>query len=340
MTQRDATTWRPARVRLAWLAVSCAVLVIAVGASIAFGTRIVSLSEISAALSGDTSTVAGAAISARLPRTALAALAGAALAISGAALQAATRNPIADPGILGVSSGASLAIVISLVFFSLTSPYAYMAAALVGAAAAAVFVYAVGSLGAGGATPLKLALAGAATSAALGSLVSAILLPRVDLLPTFRFWQVGGVGGADWHSIAVIAPFLFAGIISSFALTKSMNLLSLGDEAATGLGQRVGLMRAAIAFAGVVLAAVTTSVTGPIGFVGLVVPHAVRLVVGSDYRWLVPLSATVGASLLIFADGVGRVIARPAEVEVGIVTAIVGAPFFIWIVRRSKVRGL
>ena len=248
MTQRDATTWRPARIRLAWLAVSCAELVIAIAASIAFGTRIVSLSEISAALSSETSTVAGAAISARLRRTALAALAGAALAISGAALQAATRNPIADPGILGVSSGASLAIVISLVFFSLTSPYAYMAAALVGAAAAAVFVYAVGSLGAGGATPLKLALAGAATSAALGSLVSAILLPRVDLLPTFRFWQVGGVGGADWHSIAVIAPFLIAGIIASFAITKSMNLLSLGDEAATGLGQRVGLLRAAIAF--------------------------------------------------------------------------------------------
>ena len=331
---------RPVAARLAWLAAGLGVLAVLLVLSVALGAREVSLGDIVAALGGDTSTVAQAAVVKRLPRTVLAVLVGAALALSGASMQAVTRNPLADPGILGVSSGAALAVVTGIAFFGLADPYLTMGVAVAGAAAAAVFVYAVGSLGRGGATPLKLALAGAATTAALTSLVSAVLLPRVDVLNTFRFWQIGGVGGATWDRIAMVAPVLAVGALVCFACSRGMNSLALGDDVATGLGEHVGRTRAIASAGAVVLAGAATAVAGPIGFVGLVVPHICRLLVGPDHRWLLPFTALGGASLLVAADVVGRVIARPAEVEVGIITAVVGAPVFIWIVRRQRVREL
>jgi iron complex transport system permease protein len=308
--------------------------------SLAFGTRAVSVSEVFAALGGDVSGISEAAVAARVPRTVLAILVGSALALSGTTMQAVTRNPLADPGILGVSSGAAVAVVTGIAFFGMSDPYWYIWVAIGGAAVAAAFVYTVGSLGRDGATPLKLALAGAAISATFMSLISAILLPRVDVLTTFRFWQIGGVGGATWDRIGLIIPFLLAGAGICFLSARGMNMLSLGDDLAAGLGEHVLRTRLIAAAGAVLLCGAAVAIAGPIGFVGLVVPHLCRLLVGTDLRWLLPFSAITGAALLVAADVVGRVIARPQEIEVGIITAFIGAPFFIWIVRRQKVREL
>jgi len=335
-----ASLRRPAAVRLAWFAVAVVVLAALCVASVAFGVREVSLGDIFAGLRGDTSGVAEAAVVARLPRTVLAMLVGAALALAGASLQAVTRNPLADPAILGISGGAALVVVAGIAFFGLSDPYAIIALATAGAAGASAFVYAVGSLGRGGATPLKLALAGAASSAAFLSLVSAILLPRIDIVERFRFWQIGGVGGATWDRIGVAVPFLVVGAIVCFVCARGMNSLALGDDLAAGLGQHVARTRLVSFVGAVILCGAATAIAGPIGFVGLIVPHMCRLLVGTDHRWLLPFTAVSGAALLVAADVVGRLIARPDEVEVGVITALIGAPFFIWIVRRQRVREL
>lgn len=332
---------RPVPVRTIWLLVGIVVLVVLSILSISFGVRAVSFDDIAAALTGRTDTIAEAAIVKRIPRTVLALLVGAALALSGATMQAVTRNPIADPGILGVSNGASLAVVCGIAFFGLADPYGQMAFAIAGAGIAAVFVYTVGSLGRGGATPLKLALAGAATSAAFASLISAVMLPRVDLLQTFQSWQIGGVGGAEWPRIALTAPVLAVGALICFLCSRGMNSLALGDEMAKGLGENVFRTRLISALGAVILAGAATAIAGPIGFVGLIIPHVCRMLVGTDHRWLLPFSAIAGAALLTASDIVGRVIAPSSEeIQVGIITAIIGAPFFIWIVRRQKVREL
>lgn len=323
-----------------WTCAGIAVLALLAGLSVAYGVRTVTPDDIFHALAGSSESVAEAAVTKRIPRTVLAMLVGAALALSGTAMQAVTRNPLADPGILGVSGGASLAVVIGIAFFDLSHPYATMTVAVAGAAGVAVCVYAVGSLGRGGATPLKLTLAGAATSAACVSLVSAILLPRVDIIRSFQFWQIGGVGGATWEKISMVVPVLCIAVLICIASARGMNSLALGDELATGLGTNVLRARIVIAFGAVVLCGVATAIAGPIGFVGLVVPHACRMLIGTDHRWLLPMTALTGAGLLTAADIVGRLVAQPEEIEVGIVTALIGAPVFIWIVRRQKVREL
>jgi len=335
-----ASLRRSATVRAAWIAEAIVVLAALCVASVAIGVRAVSPAEILAGLSGDTSGVSEAAVAARIPRTVLAVLVGASLALAGTTMQAVTRNPLADPGILGVSGGAALAVVIGIAFFGMSDPYAFIGTAILGAGGAAVFVYVVGSLGRGGATPLKLALAGAAASAAFMSLVNAILLPRVDIMESFRFWQIGGVGGATWDRIAVVLPVLALGTLVCLVCARGMNSLALGDDLAAGLGERVFRTRLIASAGAVVLCGAATAVVGPIAFVGLVVPHMCRLLVGTDHRWLLPVSAVVGAALLVAADVVGRVVARPGEIEVGVITALIGAPVFIWIVRRQKVREL
>ncbi|MFD7380138.1 FecCD family ABC transporter permease [Streptomyces anulatus] len=339
-TPPDAVTRRPAGVRLLWLLLSVLALAAVMVASVALGSRDVPWSDVVAALGGADDTLGRAAATKRIPRTVLAVVIGAALGLAGGVMQGVTRNPLADPGILGVNMGASLAVVTAVAFFGLTSPTGYIWTAIVGAAFSALFVYTVGTLGRGGATPLKLALAGAATSAAFASLVSAIILPRNDIAGSFKLWQIGGVGGASFERIGQVMPFLAVGFAVCLLSARALNSLALGDELAAGLGERVALARAVAAIGAVLLCGAATAVAGPIGFVGLVVPHTCRLLVGVDHRWLLPLSAALGGVLLTAADVVGRIVARPSEIDVGIVTALIGAPFFIYIVRRQKVRAL
>ncbi|MGO3886996.1 MAG: FecCD family ABC transporter permease [Mycetocola sp.] len=335
-----STIRRQRRLRAPWLLVTLIALVALSVVSITIGSRQVSLDDILAALGGGTDGFDQAAVATRIPRTLLAVLAGAALGLSGAVMQGVTRNPLADPGILGVNMGATLAVVCGLAFFSISSAHTMIWIAIGGAAATAVFVYTIGSLGRGGATPLKLALAGAATTAALASFVSAVILPRNDIAGNVRSWQIGGVGGATMDSIGVVAPFLAAGALICLISARSLNSLALGDELAAGLGERVAIARGFASLGAVVLCGASTAVTGPIAFVGLVIPHLFRLLIGIDHRWLLPFSALGGAVLLVAADIIGRVVARPAEIDVGIITALIGAPVFIAIVRRQKVREL
>lgn len=334
------TTATHARTRVMWLAVVLAALAGLCAMSVAVGTRQVMLDDIFAALRGEAATIAEAAVAARIPRTVLAALAGAALGLAGALMQGVTRNPLADPGILGVNMGASLAIVIAVAWFQISAAQSYIWVAILGAGASAAFVYAIGSTGRGGATPLTLALAGMATSVAFSSLVVAVMLTRGDIAGGLRAWQIGGVGGATFARMVHVLPPLGAGLLLAAASARKLNLLALGDDMAAGLGERVALARAMAAISAILLCGAITAVCGPIGFVGLIVPHLCRLLVGVDHRWLLPFSALTGAALLVGSDIAGRLIARPSELDVGIVTAFIGAPFFIWIVRRQRVREL
>ena len=331
---------RSRRGRAAWLTVVLLGLALACVLSVSLGTRDVGWADIVAGVTGTTETMAQAVVAVRVPRTVLAVLAGAALGLAGAVMQGVTRNPLADPGILGVNAGAAMAVVIGMAWFGMQSLDAFLWTAILGAGVAACFVYAVGSLGRGGATPLKLALAGAATSIASASFTVAIILPRNDIAGGVRSWQIGGVGGASFDAILPCLPFLAVGLVLCLLSARSLNLLALGDEAAAGLGAQVAWARAAAALGAVLLCGATTAICGPIGFVGLVVPHMCRLLVGVDHRWLLPFSALTGGTLLIIADVIGRIIARPSEMDVGIVTAFVGAPVFIWIVRQRRVRDL
>lgn len=328
------------RRRLLWLGATALLVLLCALGSLAIGAREVSAADLLAGLAGHTENVSQAAVAKRVPRTVLGLLVGAALGLSGAIMQAVTRNPLADPSILGVNMGASLAVVIGIAFFGLNTAHGYIWAAIAGATAAAIFVYAIGSMGRGGATPLKLALAGAATSAALVSFVTAISLPRADLADIIRSWQIGGVGGATFANVAPMLPFLAIGLLIALGCANSLNSLALGDELAAGLGEKVMLVRGVAALSAVILCGAATAMAGPIGFIGLVVPHLCRLLVGVDQRWLLPFSALAGAALLVGSDIVGRVIARPGELDVGILTALIGAPVFIAIVRRSKIREL
>ncbi|GLQ08273.1 ABC transporter permease [Devosia yakushimensis] len=326
--------------RSLWLLGLAGLLAALCALSVTTGSRDVGWADIAAALTGGQDNIGQAAVSLRIPRTLLAVLAGSALGLAGAVMQGVTRNPLADPGILGVNMGASLAVVIGVAWFNIASAQAYIWAAIIGAGCTAGFVYTIGSLGRGGATPLKLALAGVATSIAFASLVMAVVLPRNDIAGGIRSWQIGGVGGATFERILPVLPFLAVGMVIALLSARRLNSLALGDEMAAGLGERVALARGVSALGAILLCGATTAICGPIGFLGLIVPHLCRLLVGADYRWLLPFSALGGASLLLLADIAGRIIARPAELDVGIVTAFVGAPFFIWVVMRQRIREL
>lgn len=311
-------------------------LLVAVISSVILGARSIDIDDVAGGIAGHVDTIGEAAIAQRLPRTALATLVGAALAVAGLGLQAVTRNPLADPGILGITSGAALAVVVTITLLGARAPAAVTAAAITGAAAAAALLFLLSTVGRGGASPLKIVLSGAAISAMSVSVTSALILPRPDAMEAFRFWQIGGVGGADWQSLRWSAPLIGVGLVAAGLMTRSMNALALGDELATGLGERLGRARWSITASAIVLAGLATAVAGPIGFVGLIVPHACRLIVGPDHRTLLPLSAMAGATLLLLADVLGRVLLPPGEIEAGIITAIMGAPVLIWIVRKRS----
>lgn len=337
---RAAGVGRGKAFRGVWLLGLPIALALLAALSVTTGTRAVAWADILAALSGQADTIGQAAVALRIPRTAMAVLAGAALAMAGGLMQGVTRNPLADPGILGVNAGASLAVVVGVAWFNIQSAEAYLWSALLGAGLATLFVYRIGSLGAGGATSLKLTLAGAATSVACASLVIAVVLPRNDIAGGIQSWQIGGVAGATFDRIVPILPVLAAGFVLGLISARKLNSLALGDDLAAGLGEHVAMARLIASLGAVLLCGATTAICGPIGFLGLVVPHLCRLLAGVDYRWLLPFSALSGACLLLAADILGRVVARPGEIEVSIITALIGAPFFIGIVRRQRVREL
>jgi len=327
--------------RTLFVILSFVILGLCIIASVSFGAKTVGIKSVLAAFGfGQGPSFDISVVQARFPRTLFGILAGAALAISGGLMQSLTRNPIADPSILGVNTGASLFVVIGIAFFNIGTKWQYIWLAFAGAAITALFVYGLASMGGGGATPIKLALAGAAASIALQALVNAIMLPNNNVTDTFRFWQTGSIGGATWEDIGYLSPFLAVGFIFAVALAPSLNALALGDDVATGLGINVVLVRGLAALAGVILCATTTALAGPIAFVGLMIPHLMRILFGPDLKWILPMSAVGGACLLLLADVIGRVLGGVGEVEVGIVTAIIGAPVFIFIVRKAKVKAL
>lgn len=327
--------------RAVWLLAAVVVLALVTAASLAIGARGLSLDTVWQSLTQfDPANGDHAVVHARIPRTVLGLLAGGALGLAGAAMQGVARNPLADPGIIGINAGAALAVVTGIYVFGVASLSGYIWFAFLGAAAAAVLVYLVASLGRDGATPVKLALAGAALSAGLFSLMNVILVSSRDTLDRFRFWQVGGIAGRDWSVILPALPFLLLGAAIVLATGRILNNLALGDDIARGLGQRVGLVRGVTALGIVLLCGSATALAGPIGFVGLIIPHAVRFLTGPDYRWILPFSLVLAPTLLLAADVAGRVILLPGEVPAGIMTALIGAPVFVWLVRRGKGAGL
>ena len=328
--------------RLLGLGLLVVLAVVAALASIAVGTRSIGLGDVWRALADPSLATDDAVIvrGLRIPRTVLGLLVGTALGIAGALMQGHTRNPLGDPGLLGVTAGASLAVVLAISLLGVGTPAGYVWFALAGALAGTVLVYAIGSAGPGGATPLTLALAGAALSALLYALVRALLVGDAQTLDSFRFWVVGSLAGRGADVAWQVAPFIAVGIALAVANTPALNLLSLGEDVARGLGQRIWPARAVGLFAVTLLCGAATAACGPIAFVGLVAPHVVRAVTGPDHRWLIPCAGLLGAVLLLTADVLGRVVARPGELQAGIVLALIGAPFFIALVRRRRTVGL
>jgi ABC-type Fe3+-siderophore transport system permease subunit len=331
-----ATPVRRVPARLTGLLLLLLLVVVAAGASLAIGTRSIGLGEVWRALLDPSLGTEEAAIvrGLRAPRTAIGLLAGLALGTAGALMQGHTRNPLGDPGLLGVTAGASLAVVLAISVLGVGTPAGYVWFAFAGALAGTVLVFAIGSVGRGGGTPVTLALAGAALSALLFAVVRTILVSDQQTLDSFRFWVVGSLAGRGADVAWQVAPFVAAGLVLATVNAPALNLLSLGDDVARGLGQRIWPARAVGLAAITLLGGAATAACGPIAFVGLVVPHVVRAVTGPDHRWLIPCSGLLGAVLLLGADVVGRVVARPGELQVGIVLALIGAPFFIALVRR------
>ncbi|MGF1470347.1 MAG: FecCD family ABC transporter permease [Rubrobacteraceae bacterium] len=269
----------------------------------------------------------------RVPRALIAALVGGALGVAGAIMQGLTRNPLAEPGILGVNAGAALAVVGAVFFLGISSLSTYALFAFGGAGLAAAVVYGLGSMGRAGMTPMKVTVAGAAMAALLGSLTTAMLILSQQTLDEIRFWLAGSVAGRDLDLLLHVLPYIGVGLLLAFSLGRQITTLGLGDDVAVGLGQRTAWIKGLAAVAVVLLAGSAVAVAGPIGFVGLVVPHGVRFFVGVDYRWILPYSAIFGAILLVSADVAARLVIRPQELPVGVMTALLGAPFFIYLAR-------
>jgi iron complex transport system permease protein len=312
-------------------------LALVVAASLALGVRTIDPSEVWHALVapdlGDPDQAV--VVQLRLPRTILGLAAGVALGLAGTLIQGVTRNPIADPGLLGVNSGASLAVVLCISLFGVTSPLGFIWFAFAGAAAAALVVFAIG-----GAQPVRLALVGAALTALLTPLIALVLLRDTEAFNQYRFWAVGSLTGRDLSTVAALWPFLVVGVVLAAALAHRLNLLALGDDVAVALGQRVGVTRAVAGVALVLLSGTAVALAGPVALVGLVVPHAARRLVGSDYRWITALAVLLGPIMLLTADVIGRLVVPNSELEAGVVAAFLGAPVLIAIARSRRVAGL
>jgi iron complex transport system permease protein len=325
---------------LAGLVVTVVLLALVVLLSLAVGTKSLPLTDVWNALlnaggghAGDN--YAETVVSSRIPRTILGLMVGASLAVAGAVMQGITRNPLADPGLFGVNTGAAAAIVTGTAFLGLGSAATSVWVALPGAFIAVVVVYLIGS-GGGRPTPVRLVLAGVVVSAVLAAYIQAVALSLPQVFDSYRFWVIGSLAGRDPRLALDILPFIVVGLLLALALAGSLNALALGDDTARALGAHVGRTRILGAVATTLLCAASTAAVGPIAFVGLAVPHILRSFTGGDHRWLLAYCLVAGPALLLAADVIGRVIVSPAELMVGIVTAFVGAPVLLLAVRRMR----
>lgn len=333
MEEKREETGKSKGLRIFIIFIFAAFTVFAMVFSLIFGSADISFATIMHTLTGHVESTDEMVIwNIRFPRNIVGALVGANLAVSGAILQAVMKNPLADPGIVGVSSGAGLAGVIMLIFMPeaslLLTPVAFVGAML---SAAAVYALAWKN----GIRPSRIILAGVAVSAFLGSGISALLVFYSDKVQGALLWMVGGLSARSWPQVEALFPYTVLGLVLALAGCKALIILSLGDETARGLGVPVEKVRFSMTAVAALLAAGAVSIAGLIGFVGLVVPHIVRLIIGTDYKYVVPGSAILGAGVLVFCDTLGRVLFSPIEIPAGIIMAFLGAPFFLYLLRRS-----
>ncbi|MFG1791125.1 FecCD family ABC transporter permease [Nocardia sp. NPDC049149] len=327
--------------RMSGLLVVLGILVVACVLSLTIGTRDIPVHTVWDALwhfdgSADQLVVR----SLRVPRTLLGLLVGMALGVSGALIQAMTRNPLADPGILGVNAGAAFFVALAVTLFGFTSIWSYVWFAFLGAVVVTVAVYALGSLGRGGTTPIRITLAGVAIGAVLSGVTTGLMLLDPATFDQLRSWNAGSTAGADMDVVLAVAGFVGVGLAVAVAIARPLNAIALGDDMARALGADIAGTRRLGVLAVTLLCGAATAAAGPIGFVGLMIPHVARWIVGPDQRWILPYAVFGAPALLLIADVVGRLVVRPAELQVGIVTAFVGAPVLIVLVRRKKVSGL
>jgi iron complex transport system permease protein len=336
----------PARVRSTsmrtiGLLVAIGVLVFVAFLSVSVGSRTIPLERVwSLVFSPDGSDESVIVQELRIPRTILGLIVGASLGLAGALMQALTRNPLADPGILGVNAGAACAVVVGIAVLGYVEPWVQVWFALLGAGLATVIVYGVASRGSSGATPVRLALAGIALTFALYAVVQGITTLKPQVFNQYRFWQVGSLSGHESSVALQVAPFIAVGVLIALILARPLNTLALGDEVSRALGANIAATRAFGAVGVTLLCGASTAAVGPIAFVGLTVPHVARAITGPDQRWVLPYSMVLAPTLLLVADVVGRVVTRPGELQVAIVTALIGAPVFIAIVRRRRIAQL
>ncbi|MEU6954497.1 iron ABC transporter permease [Streptomyces sp. NPDC045714] len=324
--------------RAASTAAAVLALLLAVLLSLAVGARSIPPGEVfDVLLHGGHSDAAEVIRTMRVPRTLIGLMVGAALALAGTVLQGITRNPIADPGILGISQGASVAVVMAIAFAGVHTLTGYVWFAFAGAALASVAAYAIASSGRGGATPVKLALGGAAINALLVSVTVGILTTNAAALDEFRFWQVGSIAGREADVVQQVWPFLLLGAVLVLSVARGLDALALGEDVAKGLGQNVAAVRIVGGIGATVLTGVGVAAAGPIAFIGLAVPHIARAVVGNDHRWVLPMAALIGPVMLLVSDVVGRIVFPPSEVPAGVMTALIGVPFLVALVRRKAV---
>ncbi len=318
--------------------ISFALLLVSFLASLNFGAADISVAEIYGSIfQFDGSTEQLVIRTVRLPRSLIALVVGSALAVAGSLMQGITGNPLASPAILGVNAGAAFAVVLATLIGGGNSLNLYAGFALLGAGLTAVLVYGFASLGRGGASPLNLTLVGASFTAFLASMTSGILIVSQQTLDQIRFWLAGSVAGRDLDLLLQVLPYLIIGLLLSLSLGKQITLLSLGQDMAQGLGQNTLIIKILAAVCVLLLAGGSVAIAGPIGFVGLIVPHMTRFLVGTEYRWILPYAAAMGGILLLWADILARLLIQPQELPVGLVMPLIGAPFFIYLI-RAKVK--
>ena len=342
VTERPrGTISRPGTVRAAAILVALVILAVCIVLSLSLGSKDIPIGRTWALLlSPDDSSASTVLHSLRIPRTILGVVVGAALGVAGSLMQSLTRNPLADPGVLGINAGASVAVVLVVALTGVSGIGFYMWFAFAGAALASAAVYALGTSRQQAATPVRLALAGVAISAALQSFTTTIILADQTAYNEFRFWVAGSLEGRLYPILWAVLPFIVAGLAIAILLAPALNVLALGAETGRALGVRVRRTRTLTMLAITLLCGAATAAVGPISFVGLAVPFAARLIVGSDQRWVTAFSAILGSAWLLAADVIARIVVRPDEVQVGIIAALVGAPVFVAIVRRRKIAAL